>query len=141
MIFGVQPSAIFILIVSTEAGRTRAQYNLEEFGPITDAELEHFRSEAERLYEKTDKAILANFGGTAFGDIAAVPAPWLKHPRGIRDVEEWYISMVTRRDYVYQIAAHGVRDITHHVAIPAEVRRAVITESGRLTRDFRYLVK
>ena len=32
MIFGVHPSAIFILIASTEAGRTRAQYDLEEFG-------------------------------------------------------------------------------------------------------------
>jgi len=77
--------------------------NLEEFGPISDEELEHFRREAERLYTETDKAILANFGGTAFGDIALVPAPWLKHPKGIRDVEEWYISTVSRRDYVYEV--------------------------------------
>ncbi len=54
-------------------------------------------------HTQTDKAILANFGGTAFGDIALVPAPWLKHPKGIRDIEEWYISTVTRRDYVYKI--------------------------------------
>ena len=77
--------------------------NLEEFGPISDEELEHFRREAERLYAETGKAILANFGGTSFGDIALVPAPWLKHPKGIRDVEEWYISTVTRRDYVYEV--------------------------------------
>jgi hypothetical protein len=77
--------------------------NLEEFGPIADTDLESFRQEAERLYTQTDKAILANFGGTAFGDIALVPAPWLKHPKGIRDIEEWYISTVTRRDHVYKI--------------------------------------
>ncbi len=77
--------------------------NLEEFEPISDEELEHFRTEAERLYTTTDKAILANFGGTGFGDIALVPAPWLKNPRGIRDVEEWYISTITRQDYVYRI--------------------------------------
>jgi uroporphyrinogen-III decarboxylase len=58
---------------------------------------------AQRLYTETDKAILANFGGTGFGDIALVPAPWLKDPKGIRDVEEWYISIVTRRDYVYKV--------------------------------------
>ena len=52
--------------------------NLEEFGPISDQELEHFGREAERLYTETDKAILANFGGTAFGDIALVSATWLK---------------------------------------------------------------
>jgi hypothetical protein len=77
--------------------------NLQEFGPITDATLEHFAREADRLYKDTDKAILANFGGTAFGDIALVPAPWLKHPKGIRDVEEWYVSTVARFDYVYEV--------------------------------------
>ena len=77
--------------------------NLQEFGPISDSDLEHFRTEAERLYTQTDKAILANFGGTAFGDIALVPVPWVKHPRGIRDIEEWYVSTAARRDYVYTV--------------------------------------
>lgn len=77
--------------------------NLEEFGPISEAELEHFRTEVERQYSQTDKAVVANFGGTSFGDIALVPAPWLKHPRGIRDVEEWYVSTATRQDYVRRI--------------------------------------
>jgi hypothetical protein len=83
--------------------------NLEEFGPISDQELAHFEREAKRLYTETDtdgqgpRAILANFGGTAFGDIALVPAPWLKNPKGIRDVEEWYVSTVLRRDHVYAI--------------------------------------
>ena len=83
--------------------RLDVEDNLEEFGPIADDELEHFRSEAERIATTTDKAVLANFGGTAFGDIALVPAMWLKHPRGIRDVAEWYISTAARRDYVRAI--------------------------------------
>lgn len=77
--------------------------NLEEFTAISDAELEHFRSEAERLYFGTDKAVLANFGGTSIGNIARVPAPNLKYPKGIRDTEEWYISHTTRRDYLYEL--------------------------------------
>jgi hypothetical protein len=77
--------------------------NLEEFDPISDEDLAHLEQEAERLYTQTDKAIMLVIGGTGFGDIALVPAPMLKHPRGIRDVEEWYISTVTRRDYVYQV--------------------------------------
>ena len=81
----------------------RVEDNLQEFGPISDAELEHFTREAQRLSSQTDKAILANFGGTAFGDIALVPAPFLKHPRGIRDIEEWYVSTVIRFDYVYEV--------------------------------------
>ncbi len=77
--------------------------NLQEFGPISEADLAYFKAEAQRLFDHTDKAILANFGGTAFGDIALVPAPWVKHPRGIRDVAEWYMSTAVRRDYVYQV--------------------------------------
>lgn len=79
--------------------------NLEEFGPISDEVLEHFARGADRLSRDTDRAILAVFGGTAFGDIALVPAPWLKHPKGIRDIEEWYISTSARRDYVRRVFA------------------------------------
>jgi hypothetical protein len=77
--------------------------NLEEFSLLSAEDLEHFRRESARLYEQTDLAILGNFGGTAFGDIALVPAPNLKHPRGIRDVAEWYMSTASRRDYVYKV--------------------------------------
>lgn len=77
--------------------------NLEEFGPISEDDLAYVQAEAERLYTHTDKAILAVFGGTSFGDIALVPAVWLKHPKGIRDVEEWYVSTTLRRDHVYAI--------------------------------------
>lgn len=83
----------------------KVEDNLEEFGPLADATLAHFRAEAARLREATDRAIVANFGGTAFGDIALVPAPWLAHPKGIRDVEEWYVSTVTRREYVAEVFA------------------------------------
>jgi uroporphyrinogen-III decarboxylase len=41
--------------------------------------------------------------GTAFGDIALVPAPFLKHPKGVRDVAEWYMTTAARPDYVRRI--------------------------------------
>jgi hypothetical protein len=83
----------------------RVEDNLEEFGPISADELDHLRVEAERLYTDTEKAILADFGGTAFGDISEVPGPSLRHPKGIRDMEEWYISTTTRRDHLKAIFA------------------------------------
>ncbi|MEM2740352.1 MAG: uroporphyrinogen decarboxylase family protein [Candidatus Bathyarchaeia archaeon] len=81
----------------------RLEDNLEEFGPISNEELEYIRAEAERLYTKTDKAILANFGGMSFGDIALVPGLQLKHPKGVRGVKEWYICHVRRPDYILKI--------------------------------------
>jgi len=81
--------------------RLDVEDNLEEFGRVSEADLAHLRAEIEGI--DADKAVLANFGGTAFGDIALVPAPWLKHPKGIRDVAEWYTSTVARFDYVYAL--------------------------------------
>jgi len=106
--------------------------NLEEFGPIPDEELEHFRREALRLRSETDRAILGNFGGTGFGDIALVPAMWLKNPKGIRDVEEWYISTVARRDYVFRIFERqceiGIANLRRiHDAIGEQVDAVFIT--------------
>ncbi|NLX12198.1 MAG: methyltransferase [Phycisphaerales bacterium] len=83
--------------------------NLEEYGPIADRVIEHYKNEIQRACG-TGRAVVAGFGGTSFGDIARVPAPSLKHPKGIRDVAEWYVSLVTRRDYVHQVFA-GQRDI------------------------------
>jgi hypothetical protein len=77
--------------------------NLEEFAPVLDKDLDYYERESQRLFSETDQAILANFGGTGFGDIALVPAVQLKDPRGIRDMEEWYMSTVSRRDYVWQV--------------------------------------
>ncbi len=74
--------------------------NTEEFQPVPDAELEHYRRLAERLATTTDKALFCTFGGLTFGDIALVPATFLPRPRGIRDIEEWYVSLASRPDYI-----------------------------------------
>lgn len=76
--------------------------NLEEFGDFEKVDIEYWNSQA-RVAVKSDKAVLANFGGTPLGDIALVPGPFLTHPKGIRDVSEWYMSTVLRKDYLHQI--------------------------------------
>jgi len=77
--------------------------NLEEFGAISQCELDHLRGESKRLYEQTDKAIVLGLSGMAYGDIALVPGLQLKNPKGIRDITEWYMSTVTRQDYIRKI--------------------------------------
>jgi len=81
----------------------RVENNLEEFTPISAGELEHFGEQARKLYTETDKAIILNLGGLSLGNVARVPGPALRDPRGIRDLEEWYISLTTRRDYIYEV--------------------------------------
>jgi hypothetical protein len=81
----------------------RPEQNLEEFSVISDEEQEHFRREAERLYQDTDKAIVLSMGGLGFGDVGRVPGPGLKYPKGIRDLEEWYMNLSFRRDFIYKV--------------------------------------
>lgn len=76
--------------------------NLEEFTSVSEEELAHLEC-ASRAARATGRAVIANLGGTSFGDIAQVPGPALKYPKGIRDITEWYISTRTRRDYVRQV--------------------------------------
>lgn len=80
----------------------KVEDNLEEFSPVTDETLEYWKRNITRL-SASGKGIIASLGGTALGDIALVPGMNLKHPKGIRDVAEWYMSTVMRPDYVHAI--------------------------------------
>jgi hypothetical protein len=76
--------------------------NLEEFGPISRQDLDYYARESARA-AVTGRAVVVTVGGTGLGDIALVPAPFLKRPKGIRGIEEWYISTATRQDYIRRV--------------------------------------
>ncbi len=76
--------------------------NLEEFSRVTDHDLKYWKEQVQNA-GKSGKAIVANPGGTALGDIALVPAVGLKNPKGIRGVTEWYISTLIREDFIREI--------------------------------------
>jgi hypothetical protein len=76
--------------------------NLEEFSIISEDDLDYFEASC-KTAAASGRAVIATFGGLAFGDIALVPAPFLKRTRGIRDIEEWYVSTLTRPTYVHAI--------------------------------------
>jgi hypothetical protein len=76
--------------------------NLEEFTAISAEDLGYLEAEAKHA-QASGRAVVASFGGTAFGDIANVPGSGLAYPKGIRDISEWYISTRTRRDYVHRV--------------------------------------
>jgi hypothetical protein len=51
----------------------------------------------------TGKAVIANIGGTGFGDIALVPGLNLKNPKGIRGITDWYMSTVMRKGFIDEL--------------------------------------
>ena len=90
------------------------------------------RTEAERLHSQTDKAVLASFGATSFGNIARVPAPQLREPKGIRDLEEWYMSQLTRPEYLREIFDRqceiGLADLERvHAAVGEKITAVMVT--------------
>jgi hypothetical protein len=122
--------------------RLNVEDNLEEFKPLEDEDLEHFRREAARA-AATGRAVIACFGGTAFGDIALVPAPFLRYPKGIRDIAEWYVSTRIRRDYVHQIFDHQCKIALANLERIAAVTRGLVdavflcgTDFGTQTSSF-----
>lgn len=94
--------------------------NLEEFQPIAAEALDFLKSEAEALKD-SDRYIFGNFGGTGLGDIALVPGPQMKHPKGIRDISEWYMSTIKRRDYLHTVFSRQVEIALENLAKVHEV--------------------
>jgi hypothetical protein len=116
--------------------------NLEEFGPISEEELAHLEREARRA-SATGRAVVANFGGTSFGDIALVPGLALPHPKGIRDISEWYMSTRARRSYVHavfagqcQIALANLERIAARLGTLVDVVNICGTDFGTQTSSF-----
>lgn len=125
-----------------DEGKLDPADNLEEFGPIPAADLEYFRAEVERA-GSTGRAVLATFGGLALGDIALVPGPFMKHPKGIRDITEWYISTVARQDYIHkvftrqtEIALENLAKIYAAVGDKVDVAFVCGTDFGTQTSTF-----
>ena len=75
----------------------------QTYSLYTDEDLEYLEKTSRWYYENTNYSLLGNFWGAGFGDIAIVPGPHIPHPKGIRDPEEWYISTITRKQYIKEI--------------------------------------
>jgi hypothetical protein len=84
--------------------RLNPEDNLQEFAPLSLRDLDEIAEDVAAA-ARGGRALIAGFGGTAFGDIALVPGPNIKDPRGIRDVTEWYVSTRSRRDYIHAVFA------------------------------------
>jgi hypothetical protein len=138
-------SAFFDAIVRQppiDEDRLDPEDNCEEFTLVTDDDLAHVRREVASAAE-TGCGVVASFGGTGFGDIALVPAPFLKDPKGIRDVTEWYCSTRSRRDYVHRVFERqcevGIENLRRIHAVAGNAIDAIFicgTDFGTQTSSF-----
>lgn len=80
----------------------RLEDNLEEFGLMTEDEEAYWRAQAGTARAEK-RAVVTHLNGTSLGDIALVPAPFLTHPKGIRDIALWYMTVAANPDFVARI--------------------------------------
>ncbi|MBN2632988.1 MAG: methyltransferase [Bacteroidales bacterium] len=80
----------------------RIEDNLEEFTELSSHDLDYWKAQIE-MVDSASKGIVFSPGGAALGDIALVPAVGLKNPKGIRGVAEWYMSTLTREDFIKEV--------------------------------------
>jgi hypothetical protein len=80
----------------------KAEDNLEEYGIVSDEELAKLKAKL-MVARNSGKAVIAGTIGTSLGDVFAIPGIALKHPKGIRDITEWYMIIAARPDLVHEI--------------------------------------
>lgn len=76
--------------------------NLQEFSPFGEKDLNYIVASVEHGH-RTGRAVVLGMPGAGLGDINQVPGTGLKHPRGVRKIEEWYISPLIRPDYIKEV--------------------------------------
>jgi len=64
----------------------------QTYSLYTDEDLEYLEKTSRWYYENTNYSLIGNFWGAGFGDIAGIRAP-----------EEWYMSLITRKQYIKEI--------------------------------------
>lgn len=117
--------------------------NCEEMEVVSDSEVQHFAEGARHYSQTTNSGIYMTLPGTAFGDIALVPAPWMKNPKGIRSVDLWYMATAAHRDYVMRVfevqlecALQSIRKLATAIGDKVQVAFVSGTDFGTQTGQF-----
>lgn len=93
----------------------KVEDNLEEFGLMKPEEEDYWRKQAE-LFRGSDRAVVTHLNGTALGDIALVPAPFLTAPKGVRDVAQWYMTVATNPEFIMELFDRQVEIALNNLA-------------------------
>ena len=75
----------------------------QSFSRYNEEDIRFLEKQSKWYYHNTEYALLGNFWGAGFGDIALVQGPNIAYPKGIRHPEEWLISMISRKNYIKDI--------------------------------------
>ena len=78
----------------------------QTFRLYTDEELRDLETTSKFVYENTGSSLVGGFLGASFSRMTETMGPYILEPKGIRDPEEWFVSLLTRKDYVRDIHSY-----------------------------------
>jgi len=72
----------------------------QQYSVFSEEELKYLERTADALYKNTELSIVGEFVDAGFGDIALVPAPMVRYPKGIRDPQRWIMAHLEHPEYI-----------------------------------------
>ncbi len=78
----------------------------DDFSVVTQEDARHWENTSKALYENTDYGLVGVLGGGGLGDVATIPGPYIKKPKGIRTVEEWMLAHALYPNYIKEVFAY-----------------------------------
>lgn len=72
----------------------------DDFRPITDEIARELEAESLHLYKDTEYAVIGQFPYALLGDSGIIAAPFLKHPTGIRRMDDFLAATILYPEYI-----------------------------------------
>jgi len=82
----------------------RADYS-DQYSVLSDDDLQDLQNQADYLYSNTDYALVGNYWNGGLGDALHLPGAWIKHPKGVRSLTDWMITMIDHPEYIREFFA------------------------------------
>ncbi len=75
----------------------------DDFPLASEEDAVYWERESRRLNHETEYAVAGLLGGGGLGDVASLPGPSVKHPRGIRRMDSWLAAHLLFPDYIDEV--------------------------------------
>ena len=116
--------------------------NVEEYAVLGEKDLRFIVRSVKDAY-RTGRAVVLTAPGTVLGSVDGITGTGLKHPKGIRSIEEWYMSPLLRPEYVMEvfdrqtdIALINLRNINEACGDKIDVVHVCSNDFGHQTGQF-----
>lgn len=70
---------------------------------ISEEELRLLEKRSKDLFENTQCSLVGSYTKAGFGDAFHIPGPWQKETKGIRNFEDWLVTLFDRPEYICEL--------------------------------------